>query len=80
MDALVVGALGAATTVFGLLAWLLMARPELVLVLWSDHDPGEDPVADHPGAIRLLRWISVVTTFLLGFLTGLAVTFLSGTS
>ena len=78
MDALLVGVLGSATTLFGLLAWLVLARPELILVFWADVDPSEDRDLDHAGAIRLLRWISVGTTFLLGFLTGLAATFLSG--
>ena len=77
MDALLVGLLGAVAALAGLFSWLLMARPEVLLGLWQDRG---DEWATHPGAVRLLRWVAVAMTFLFGFLTGLAMAFLSRTS
>jgi hypothetical protein len=79
MDALLVGVLGAMAALAGLFSWLLMARPEALLGLWRDVDDADWP-AHHPGAVRLLRWLAVGLTFLFGFLTGLAMAFLSRTS
>lgn len=75
MDAMVIGSLTGSTAVVGVLLWQLRARPDLVLGVhgetWSGH---------LAASILALRLAGAVLLFLLGFLTGLAVAFLSATS
>lgn len=79
MDALVVGGLTAAATVVGMLFWLLLARPEALLGLFSEQPPGEW-FEDHAGSLRMLRIAFALVVLILGFVTGLTVAFLAGTS
>ncbi len=71
------GFLAGATTVLGITFWQLLVRPEPLLSLLV---PNDDWLEGHPGAIRALRSAAAVLLFVSGFLTGLALTFLSGTS
>lgn len=77
MDALVVGALSAVGAVCALVLWVLLVHPEVVLSLLRGES--EDWVAHHPGAVRGLRVALGAILVLIGFLTGLSLTFLSGT-
>lgn len=79
MDALVVGGLTAAATVAGMLFWLLLARPEALLGLFGEQSPGpwQD---DHPASTTALRISLGAVVLILGFVTGLTVAFLAGTS
>ena len=79
MEPLIVGALSAATAVLFLAFFLLLVRPETLLAMWSDPRADEGWFEDHPGALRALRYALGTLLFLSGFLTGLALTFLSGT-
>ena len=75
MDALVVGALTALTAIVGVFWWQLLVRPEAMLQGWGE--PGEEGWFEHhPGAVRALRFSAGGLLFLLGFVTGLALTFL----
>lgn len=79
MDALLVGMLTAAGTVAGMLLWLLLVRPDALLGLLSD-TPDAGWFEHHPTTLRALRLASGAIVITLGFLTGLAVAFLAGTS
>ncbi len=80
MEPVVVGLLTSMTAVLGVAFWQLLVRPESMLALWSDPDASrEDWFLHHPGAIRALRAAAGALLFLLGFLTGLTLTFLLGT-
>lgn len=79
MDALVVGALTAAGTVAGMLFWLLLARPEALLGLFTEQPPG-DWFDDHPVTLRALQVTFGFVVAILGFVTGLTVAFLAGTA
>lgn len=76
---MVVGALTASGTVVGMLFWLALVRPDALLGLLSD----TADVAwfeEHPATLRALRVAGAVAVLVAGFVTGLAVAFLSGTS
>lgn len=74
-----VGALTALGTVAGMLFWLLLVRPDALLGLLSDAaDPGW--FQHHPTTLRALRITGGAVVLIAGFLTGLAVAFLAGTS
>ncbi len=79
MDALYVGALTAVGTVAGMLYWLLLVRPDALLGLLSDA-PDAAWFEHHPTTLLALRATSGLVVLILGFLTGLAVAFLAGTS
>ena len=79
MDALLVGGLTAAVTVAAMLLWLLFARPESLISLWSDPAPG-GWFEENDGTLQALRVTGSVVVAVLGLLTGLAITFLSGTA
>ena len=81
MDAIVVGALTSVAAVVAVLFWQLLVRPESVLALWHETAATDEVFAEpHPGAVRALRFASASIIFLMGVLTGLALTFLSGTA
>lgn len=77
MEPLIVGFLAGTTTVLGIAYWQLLVRPEPLLGLLVRRD---DWLEDHPGSLGALRSALAVLLFLSGFLTGLALTFLTGTS
>ncbi|MEZ4316562.1 MAG: hypothetical protein R3F61_03635 [Myxococcota bacterium] len=79
MDGLLVGALTAVGTVAGMLFWLLLVRPDALLSLLSD-TPDAEWFEHHPTTLRALRLTSGLVVLIFGFLTGLAVAFLAGTS
>ena len=83
MEPVIVGGLSAATAVLFLAFFLLLVRPETLLAMWSDpraeSSDGEGWFDHHPAALRGLRYALGTLLFLSGFLTGLALTFLSGT-
>ncbi|MCB9676564.1 MAG: hypothetical protein H6737_15715 [Alphaproteobacteria bacterium] len=79
MDAVLVGLLTAVGTVAGMLFWLLLVRPDALLGLLSDR-PDAEWFDQHPATLGALRVTSGVVVLILGFLTGLAVAFLAGTS
>ena len=79
MEPLIVGALSAATAVLLLAFFLLLVRPEALLAMWSDPRGDDGWFEHHPGALRALRYALGSLLFVSGFLTGLALTFLSGT-
>jgi hypothetical protein len=77
MEPLIVGALAGFTAVLGIAFWQLLVRPEPLLALWGR---GDDWLDAHPGPLRALRWVLASLLFVSGFLTGLALTFLTGTA
>ena len=78
---MLVGGLTAMTVAIGALFWQLLVRPDVFLSVWSDKGVTDSQWFEHhPGALIALRWTLGVVVFLLGFLTGLALTFLTGTS
>ena len=78
MEPLIVGSLAGLTAVLGVAFWQLLVRPEPLLALWVR---GDDAWFEHhPGSLRALRGVFAVLLFLSGFLTGLALTFLTGTA
>lgn len=79
MDALFVGSLTAVGTVVGMLFWLLLVRPDALLGLLSDR-PDAEWFDHHPATLSALRLTVGAVVLILGFLTGLAVAFLAGTS
>lgn len=79
MEPVIVGGLSAATAVLFLAFFLLLFRPETLLAMWSDPRVDDGWFDHHPGALRGLRYALGSLLFLSGFLTGLALTFLSGT-
>lgn len=79
MDALVVGGLTAAATVAGMLFWLLLARPEALLGVFSEQPSGEW-FDDHPSTLGFLQTTFGIIVVILGFVTGLTVAFLAGTA
>ena len=62
-----------------LLFWLLLVRPDALLSLLSD-TPDAEWFEHHPTTLRALRLTSGLVVLIFGFLTGLAVAFLAGTS
>jgi hypothetical protein len=76
MEALLVGALTAMTVAVGAFLWQLQVRPRALLHAWGDEDGWLDA---HPGALVALRYALGGVLILLGFLTGLALTFLTTT-
>jgi hypothetical protein len=78
IDAIVVGVLTSGAAVLAVLTWQLYVNPEMLLGLWGGSD---DPAwfETHPGALAALRLASAVLVFVAGFLTGLALSFLSST-
>jgi hypothetical protein len=77
MESLIVGFLAGATAVLGVAFIQLLVRPEPMLSLLSR---GDDWVEAHPGSLSALRAVFAVLLFVSGFLTGLALTFLTATS
>ena len=78
LDAVVVGLLTAAGAVLAVLTWQLYVHPEALLGLWGG--AGESSWFEHhPGALSALRIAAALLLFVTGFLTGLALSFLSGT-
>ena len=81
MAALVGGFLLATTVAFATLYWQLLVRPEVLLSFWRDGSMVQEDWFDHhPAGLRALRWATGATLFLLGFLTGLAWSFLVTTA
>jgi len=80
MEQVVVGALLAATIGLGTLYWYLMVLPDVALSFWRDRaDDGDDWFEQQPSALRALRMATGGVLLMLGFFTGFALTFLSGT-
>jgi hypothetical protein len=92
MDPVIVGALAGGTAILSVAFWQLLVRPEPFLALWTRAlwtrgrlDPeggGSDGgwFEQHPAALDALRWALAGLLFVSGFLTGLALTFLTGTA
>jgi hypothetical protein len=80
MEALIVGFLTAITVSVGALFWQLLVRPEVLLTLLGDRGAIEAGwFKQHSGTLTALRWTTGVMVLLLGFFTGLTLTFLSST-
>ncbi len=79
MEPLIVGALAGTTAVLGVGFWQLLVGPDRLLGLWSEKRD-EAWFDHHPAALRGLIVTFGLVLFLSGFLTGLALTFLTGTS
>lgn len=79
MEGLLGGILSMLTLGLAALYWQLLVNPEVLLSLW--HDAPQDGWFEeqHPAGLRALRWVTGATLVLLGFLTGLAYTFLLST-
>lgn len=80
MDAMLGGILMALTLSLAAIYWQLLVRPEVLLALWRDTPQEGWFEEQHPAALNALRWLTGATLLLLGFLTGLAWTFLVGTA
>jgi hypothetical protein len=79
MEPIIVGALAGTTAVLGVGYWQLLVGPDRLLSLWGGRRD-EGWFEHHPAALRGLVISLGVVLFLSGFLTGLALTFLTGTS
>jgi hypothetical protein len=79
MDALLGGILMGLTLALAAIYWQLLVRPEVLLSLWQDVPQDGWFEEQHPAGLRALRWVTGATLVLLGFLTGLAWTFLVST-
>ena len=79
MDAVLVGTLTALTAIAGVFWWQLLVRPDALLHPFGLHDGEEGWFEHHPGAVRALKLVAGGLVFVLGFLTGLALTFLART-
>lgn len=84
MDAVLVGALTGLAAVVGVLLWQLLVRPQASLAWWAGDGPRRPDldrwIEQHRGALRALRIAGAGIVFLLGFLTGLLLTFLRATA
>ncbi len=76
MDAVLVGSLTALTAVAGVFWWQLMVRPDALLYPFGVRDREDGWFEHHPGAVRALKLVAGGLVFVMGFLTGLALTFL----
>ena len=81
VEALVIGILTSIAAVCGALFWKLLVHPEDALAFWSERTLTDDGSwFDHnPASIRALRALGAGLLFVLGFVTGYALTFLTQT-
>ena len=80
MDPVIVGALAGGAAILSVAFWQLLVRPEPLLALWTRRADRETWFDQHPAALDALRWALAALLFGAGFLTGLALTFLTGTA
>ena len=73
------GVLMAVTLVLAGIYWKLLVRPEVLLSLWLDGRQDGWFEEQHPAGLRALRWVTGVLLVVMGFLTGLAWSFLLST-
>ncbi len=78
LDAVVVGLLTSIGAVLAVLTWQLYVRPRALFELWSS-DNEHAWFDNHPGPVAALRVTACMLVFLIGFMTGVALSFLSGT-
>ncbi len=79
-EAIVIGLLTSVAAIVGALFWKLLVHPEDTLAHWSDRAVTDDSWFDHnPAAVRALRTVGAGLLFVLGFVTGYALTFLTQT-
>jgi hypothetical protein len=79
MDALVIGGLTAVTAVVGVFWWQLLVQPDALLAGWARDAEEQQWFEHHPALLAALRWVAGSLVFVLGFGTGLALTFLART-
>lgn len=77
-ESLVIGVLTACTMCTATVVWYLWVRPD-ALLSWLHQDGAEVWFEEHPALLRALRLTAGLALFLMGFLTGAATSFLSGT-
>jgi hypothetical protein len=66
---------------FGVFFWFLLVRPGLLVSVFSDGALTDETWLEfHPSLLRLVRIVAGIALFGMGFFTGLALTFLSGTA
>lgn len=75
-----IGGLTAATAVVGVFWWQLLVRPDALLAGWVEDPEQREWFEQHPATLAALRWVAGSLVFVLGFLTGLALTFLARTA
>lgn len=80
MDGLVIAVLTATTAVVGVFWWQLLVRPDALLAGWSSDPEAVEWFEQHPVTLAALRWVAGSLVFTLGFITGLALTFLARTA
>ena len=79
-DARVIGGLTAVTAVVGVFWWQLLVRPQALLAGWTKDPDAVEWFEQHPATLAALRWVAGSLVFVLGFVTGLALTFLARTA
>ena len=81
MEALLVGSIAAVGVAFGVLFWLLLVRPGILVSVFSDGALTDETWYDiQPSFLLFLRLFAGLVLFGIGFLTGFVLAFLSGTS
>ena len=82
MEPFIVGLLAGVTAMLGVAFWQLLVGPDRLLALLPRSRSRDDDgwFEEHPAALRGLTMAVGLVLFLSGFLTGLALTFLTGTS
>lgn len=76
----VVGLLVALVTAVGLGLWTTMVQPDTVRALFRGKGATSEWLEEEPTSLVALTWGLGTLLFLLGFLCGMAIAFLAGTS
>lgn len=80
METLVVGGLCALSFLLASLLWQALVDPGVLLSMFDDRDlTGEAWEQESDVAVAFLRWTLAGLVLVFGFLTGLALVFLTGT-
>jgi hypothetical protein len=81
LEALIVGAAAAIGVSFGVFFWFLLVHPSLLMSVFSDSMLSDESWQEQsPFSLRMLRVLAGFVLFVFGFLTGLTLSFLSGTA
>ena len=79
MDAALVGGLTAAASLVALAAWMMFARPDATLDLWSDRPLTDAGWGEQPDTVPWIQALLGAFVLAAGFAIGLALAFLART-